>query len=742
MERGKEFLLLGFICVLANCIAPCPMGFISKGIHCIDNNECDSIEVSPCPENSNCFNTNGSYYCECLIGFRAIKATKNFEGHCEDVNECNETLGKCGPAAICKNRIGSYSCTCRQGYYNDTSVSPHGQCVDINECENAELKQEEICGVGTCKNLDGSYWCKCPKGYTNYNNGKTPCSELDCDSFIAPGTSSSPSLSGLAAISSMMRNRCLDLSSSTAPDEGKADGEALLEKLFTATETLLTPLQKLDRGEDVTDLLHTLEDSIRFIGPQLKHSRNRIETTETDAEIAVQKGDTRPSGAVSLTSENARLDTDWATASGTGPYPGFAMAALLSYKNLDKYVNQSFDGLKKQEKSNTYTSLKINSKVASVVVSNPSTQNLSHPVYITLRHVEAKEESDELKYMCVYWSEGGAWSTDGCSQHESNASHTVCRCEHLSSFAVLMALYPMEHTFGLQLVTKIGLILSLLCLVMCILTFSCCHSIKGTRTTIHLHLCICLFAADLVFLAGIAQTKPVGGCRLVAALLHYFFLGVFTWMLLEGVQLYRMVVLVFNATMRPLYLYIFGYGAPLAVVIISAIIRPSDYGTDQYCWLSLKNGLIWSFFGPVCIVIIMNVLFFIITVWKLAQKFASLNPDLSKLHKIRAFTVTAIAQMCILGLMWVFGAFLFEGAANSAVAYIFTILNSLQGALLFIMHCLLSKQVRDEYARIFSCICTPEKKRYSDLLSSTNPSSSQSQSQGSRSGQDTGESQI
>lgn len=58
----------------------------------------------------------------------------------------------------------------------------------------------------------------------------------------------------------------------------------------------------------------------------------------------------------------------------------------------------------------------------------------------------------------------------------------------------------------------------------------------------------------------------------------------------------------------------------------------------------------------------------------------------------RMFTVTAIAQMCILGLMWVFGAFLFS-EDNIALAYIFTILNSLQGALVFVMHCLLSKQV-------------------------------------------------
>ena len=75
--------------------------------------------------------------------------------------------------------------------------------------------------------------------------------------------------------------------------------------------------------------------------------------------------------------------------------------------------------------------------------------------------------------------------------------------------------------------------------------------------------------------------SPQGGCRLVAGLLHLFFLGAFSWMLLEGVQLYRMVVLVFNTTIRPRYLYTVGYGTPLVIVIISVISRPTGYGTDQ-----------------------------------------------------------------------------------------------------------------------------------------------------------------
>lgn len=78
------------------------------------------------------------------------------------------------------------------------------------------------------------------------------------------------------------------------------------------------------------------------------------------------------------------------------------------------------------------------------------------------------------------------------------------------------------------------------------------------------------------------------------------------------------------------------------------------------CWLSLKDGLIWSFFGPVCFIIILNVFFFIITVWKLAQKFTSLNPDLSNLNKIKSVILCVCnftwSRMCVrscwCGVMW------------------------------------------------------------------------------------------
>lgn len=54
---------------------------------------------------------------------------------------------------------------------------------------------------------------------------------------------------------------------------------------------------------------------------------------------------------------------------------------------------------------------------------------------------------NEFNHTCVFWDsseDGGTWSPRGCSVVETNPNYTVCSCNHLSSFAVLMAVYEME----------------------------------------------------------------------------------------------------------------------------------------------------------------------------------------------------------------------------------------------------------------------------------------------------------
>jgi len=143
----------------------------------------------------------------------------------------------------------------------------------------------------------------------------------------------------------------------------------------------------------------------------------------------------------------------------------------------------------------------------------------------------------------------------------------VCECNHLTNFAVLMDVHAVRldiaHQVALQIITYIGCIISVVCLVLAILTFQLFRGLKvmyiaapidpsynrgemeffhdsprsrsqSDRTTIHKNLCVCLLIAEVLFVCGIGQTNQRIVCGIVAGLLHFFFLCAFAWMFLEG----------------------------------------------------------------------------------------------------------------------------------------------------------------------------------------------------------------
>ncbi|XP_042575392.1 adhesion G protein-coupled receptor E1-like [Cyprinus carpio] len=775
--RHMYLLSLGLLALTENILmrTNCGRGYKNQIRKCVDENECEQ-EPPICGKNAKCFNTDGSYYCRCHDGFNP---THNFTlaHECKDINECVVGSADCGPNAKCINFDGGYKCTCQTGYIssNGKEIFYSGQgvhCIDRDECDDPSfcgkhatchntpgnfycicaagfrLKSGEtnftdiynscesvceidksICGGGVCKNNQDGHECVCSSGFTNYGHKQMKCTELKCDGLLSKSKASqaSPELTNLV---SLMNNSCLVLSQSESVSKERftqVDGEKLLEAFLRALDDLLRAGLHGDNAK-VSAMFSIVEIMLKLIGSQLSKSETRRLSTETEVVMLLKRNSSPPD--LIMSTSDTQFTSHWDTATGNN-HLGFTTAAFLSYRSLEKSLNSYFNHLETWENQ----TFKINSKVVTATVSNNETTNLKKPVNLTFSHLEKKNE----KHICVFWDhklEGGAWSTEGCTTVSSSAGQTVCSCSHLSSFAVLMALYDIGDVYELRLVTLVGLPLSLVCLLICIVTFYLVRSIQSTRNTIHLHLCISLFIAYFVFLVGITRTENKVGCAVVAGILHYLFLAAFCWMCLEGVQLFRMVVLVFNTTLRPIYMFAAGYGVPAVIVAISATMNASGYGTDNYCWLNIKEGFIWSFYGPVCVIIIVNVFFFLITIWKLAEKFSSLNPDLNSLRKIKAFMVTAIAQLCILGITWVFGCFQFD-EGTLAMSYIFTILSSLQGVLMFIMHCWLSKQVREEYAKFLSCISAPQKKKYTEINSNQT-----SKSQASRSNNHTGQSHI
>ena len=73
-------------------------------------------------------------------------------------------------------------------------------------------------------------------------------------------------------------------------------------------------------------------------------------------------------------------------------------------------------------------------------------------------------------------------------------------------------------------------------------------------------------------------------CGLIAAGLLFFFLSALTWMLLEGYQLYQMLVEVFPTGSRKFIYFFIGYTFPAAVTGFAYYFYPQGFGTRDYCW--------------------------------------------------------------------------------------------------------------------------------------------------------------
>uniref|UniRef100_A0A8C9IY09 Adhesion G-protein coupled receptor D1 n=1 Tax=Piliocolobus tephrosceles TaxID=591936 RepID=A0A8C9IY09_9PRIM len=375
-------------------------------------------------------------------------------------------------------------------------------------------------------------------------------------------------------------------------------------------------------------------------------------------------------------------------------------------------------------------------------------QNLSGSPLVTVhlkhrltrkQHSEATNSSNRVFVYCAFldFSSGeGVWSNQGCALTGGNLTYSVCRCTHLTNFAILMQVVPLElargHQVALSSISYVGCSLSVLCLVATLVTFAVLSSvstIRNQRYHIHANLSFAVLVAQVLLLISFHLEPGTTPCRVMAVLLHYFFLSAFAWMLVEGLHLYSMVIKVFGSEdSKHRYYYGMGWGFPLLICIISLSFAMDSYGTSNNCWLSLGSGAIWAFVAPALFVIMVNIGILIAVTRVISQ----ISADNYKIHgDPSAFKLTAKAVavlLPILGTSWVFGVLAVNGCAV-VFQYMFATLNSLQGLFIFLFHCLLNSEVRAAFKHktkvwslTSSCSRTANAKPFhSDIMNGARP---------------------
>uniref|UniRef100_A0A8C8A1T8 Adhesion G protein-coupled receptor D1 n=1 Tax=Oryzias sinensis TaxID=183150 RepID=A0A8C8A1T8_9TELE len=332
-------------------------------------------------------------------------------------------------------------------------------------------------------------------------------------------------------------------------------------------------------------------------------------------------------------------------------------------------------------------------------------------IKIVLTHVLTNKQQDQVLNQsnkvflyCAfldYSSKEGVWSNEGCVRSEGNMSYSVCLCNHLTNFAILMQVVPLKlttsHMMALSVIGYVGCSISIFCLAITLVTFAVLSSVstmRNQRYHIHANLSFAILVAQILLLISARFEPGTTPCKVMAILLHFFFLSAFAWMLVEGLHLYSMVVKVFGSEgSKHYYYYVIGWGSPFLICVVSMTSALDSYGEIDNCWLSLNKGAIWAFVAPALVVIVVNI-GILISVTRIISRISGENYKVHGDANAAKLTVKAVAVLLpILGISWIFGV-LAVNMHSLPFLYIFAIFNSLQGFFVFLFHCLLNSEVR------------------------------------------------
>ncbi|XP_033113573.1 adhesion G protein-coupled receptor L2-like isoform X2 [Anneissia japonica] len=200
------------------------------------------------------------------------------------------------------------------------------------------------------------------------------------------------------------------------------------------------------------------------------------------------------------------------------------------------------------------------------------------------------------------------WSTSGCYVVYVNDTKVLCKCNHLTSFGILMQVTSYEpnsqHTKALSTLTNIGLILSITLLIITEIVYMINKSLwKSLRNNIHKNLIGNMLAFYVLFLVGIDKVDDTKICKVIAICLHLLLMNIFFWMLGEAVFLVFKVIYTTPSPHNKLRNYmICCYISSIIIIVPAATFAYDLYGNNDYCWLD--KDLSWIIVAPALIIIV------------------------------------------------------------------------------------------------------------------------------------------
>uniref|UniRef100_A0A8W8P2P9 Uncharacterized protein n=1 Tax=Magallana gigas TaxID=29159 RepID=A0A8W8P2P9_MAGGI len=175
---------------------------------------------------------------------------------------------------------------------------------------------------------------------------------------------------------------------------------------------------------------------------------------------------------------------------------------------------------------------------------------LDPPLNLMFGHT-VKNKSTDMHSLCVSWDLNlKKWSQEGCTVNQTYRRRTVCQCNHLTNFAILMRPYTQvtEENPFLKTMSLVGVALSIaftfLTSLIYVLTW---RFVRSDKNVMMLNICGSLILSNTMFISLVEQTANEIACIAITAIIHYLFLVTFFSMLGLGVYYFMSITVNYYA---------------------------------------------------------------------------------------------------------------------------------------------------------------------------------------------------
>ncbi|XP_025998381.1 adhesion G-protein coupled receptor G5-like [Astatotilapia calliptera] len=385
----------------------------------------------------------------------------------------------------------------------------------------------------------------------------------------------------------------------------------------------------------------------------------------------------------------------------------FSRAVMLPKEAFDKAIAQNvsipfaalfrFINMAKDEKNSTV----LGNEVLAIEM-GAAIANLTDKINIVFTNMTYRGIPS-----CHSWNGQGSqpnWTSDGCVTNVTKHGIT-CQCSHLTFFAILMT--PLNETISdsdfknLTIITQVGCGLSMFFLAIVLFMHFLSRRIKATNATkILINLVCALFLLNLTFLVNnyVANLNNSVGCKIMAALMHYFMLATFTWF---AAQAFHLCLSLYTGGKIAIHRYILKIAITswiLPSVIGIVLLCIGKYGEQvisyqntgnaadrvMMCWITDNSVHLIINIGYYALVFLFTFTTFIIMMsWLCCLRNVKGAKAKGEQSSINILSVMGLCFM--LGITWGF-AFFAYGVFQVPALYLFTILNSFQGFFLFVYY--------------------------------------------------------